>query len=61
MIRLTLYKRISSARDIDALRDLQIEMIDRFGMLPDPIKQLFAIHSQRSSGLNTPPAPRLRT
>jgi transcription-repair coupling factor (superfamily II helicase) len=41
--RLTLYKRISSARDIDALRDLQIEMIDRFGMLPEPTKQLFAV------------------
>jgi transcription-repair coupling factor (superfamily II helicase) len=41
--RLTLYKRISSARDIDALRDLQIEMIDRFGMLPEQTKQLFAV------------------
>ncbi|HET7268232.1 MAG TPA: transcription-repair coupling factor [Oleiagrimonas sp.] len=41
--RLTLYKRIASARDEDALRDLKVEMIDRFGMLPDPIKQLFAI------------------
>ena len=41
--RLTLYKRISSARDIDALRDLQIEMIDRFGMLPEQTKHLFAV------------------
>ena len=41
--RLTLYKRISSARDLDALRDLQIEMIDRFGMLPEQTKQLFAV------------------
>ncbi|HEX7339619.1 MAG TPA: TRCF domain-containing protein, partial [Rhodanobacteraceae bacterium] len=41
--RLTLYKRIASARDDDALRDLKIEMIDRFGLLPDPVKQLFAI------------------
>jgi len=40
--RLTLYKRISSARDGDALRELQVEMIDRFGLLPDPVKQLFA-------------------
>ncbi|WP_368562217.1 transcription-repair coupling factor [Pseudoxanthomonas sp. UTMC 1351] len=40
--RLTLYKRISSARDIDELRDLQVEMIDRFGILPDPAKYLFA-------------------
>ncbi|MEO8460123.1 MAG: transcription-repair coupling factor, partial [Dokdonella sp.] len=41
--RLTLYKRIASARDEDQLRDLQIEMIDRFGLLPEPVKHLFAI------------------
>jgi len=40
--RLTLYKRIASARDIDQLKELQVEMIDRFGLLPDPTKQLFA-------------------
>ncbi|MBP6751246.1 MAG: transcription-repair coupling factor, partial [Xanthomonadaceae bacterium] len=40
--RLTLYKRISGARDADQLRELQVEMIDRFGMLPDPAKHLFA-------------------
>jgi transcription-repair coupling factor (superfamily II helicase) len=41
--RLTLYKRISSARDADRLRELQVEMIDRFGLLPDPAKLLFAV------------------
>ncbi|WP_370567864.1 TRCF domain-containing protein, partial [Enterobacter cloacae complex sp. P4RS] len=41
--RLTLYKRISSARDSDALRELQVEMISRFGLLPDAAKHLFAI------------------
>ena len=41
--RLTLYKRISSARDGDELRDLQVEMIDRFGLFPDAVKHLFAI------------------
>ena len=41
--RLTLYKRISSARDSAGLRELQVEMIDRFGLLPDPAKHLFAI------------------
>ncbi|HEY0178375.1 MAG TPA: transcription-repair coupling factor [Dokdonella sp.] len=40
--RLTLYKRIASARSDEELRDLQVEMIDRFGLLPDPIKHLFA-------------------
>lgn len=41
--RLTLYKRISSATDADALRELQVEMIDRFGLLPPPAQNLFAI------------------
>ena len=43
--RLTLYKRIASARDAEALRELQVEMIDRFGLLPDAVKNLFAIAS----------------
>ena len=41
--RLTLYKRISSAADEDALRELQVEMVDRFGLLPDPVKNLFTV------------------
>jgi transcription-repair coupling factor (superfamily II helicase) len=41
--RLTLYKRIASARNADQLRDLQVEMIDRFGLLPEPTKTLFAL------------------
>ncbi|MBZ4038650.1 transcription-repair coupling factor [Novilysobacter selenitireducens] len=41
--RLTLYKRVSGARDTAELRELQVEMIDRFGLLPDPAKHLFAI------------------
>ncbi|WHZ18782.1 MAG: Transcription-repair coupling factor [Rhodanobacteraceae bacterium] len=43
--RLTLYKRIAGARDDEALRDLQVEMIDRFGLLPPSTKNLFAIAS----------------
>ncbi len=41
--RLTLYKRISSAADDEELRDLQVEMVDRFGLLPDAVKNLFAV------------------
>ncbi|MFT3755918.1 MAG: transcription-repair coupling factor [Pseudoxanthomonas sp.] len=41
--RLTLYKRISGARDKEELRELQVEMIDRFGLLPDPARHLFAV------------------
>ncbi|MFZ0871775.1 MAG: TRCF domain-containing protein, partial [Rhodanobacter sp.] len=43
--RLTLYKRIASARSEEDLRDLQVEMIDRFGLLPAPTKQLFSVAS----------------
>jgi transcription-repair coupling factor (superfamily II helicase) len=43
--RLTLYKRIASAKNEDQLRDLQVEMIDRFGLLPEPTKTLFALSS----------------
>lgn len=42
-MRLTFYKRISSAKHVDHLDELQIEMIDRFGLLPDQIKALFKI------------------
>jgi len=38
--RLILYKRIASAESPDALRELQVEMIDRFGLLPEPAKNL---------------------
>ncbi len=40
--RLVLYKRISSTETKDELRDLQVEMIDRFGLLPEQVKVLFA-------------------
>ncbi len=38
--RLILYKRIASAADEDGLKELQVEMIDRFGLLPEPSKHL---------------------
>lgn len=45
--RLLFYKRISNADDKDGLTDIRTEMIDRFGILPDQTKQLFAIHGLR--------------
>jgi transcription-repair coupling factor (superfamily II helicase) len=39
--RLVLYKRIANARTKDELKDIQIEMIDRFGLLSEQIKNLF--------------------
>lgn len=43
--RLMMYKRIANAETDDALRELQIEMIDRFGLLPEQSKSLFRISS----------------
>jgi len=40
--RLILYKRIANAKNQEELDDLQVELIDRFGLLPDPAKTLFA-------------------
>jgi transcription-repair coupling factor (superfamily II helicase) len=42
-MRLVMYKRIASAEDVEALRALQVEMIDRFGLLPDETKTLFTL------------------
>lgn len=41
--RLVLYKRISNAKDTEELKELQVEIIDRFGLLPEPVKTLFAV------------------
>ena len=41
--RLVLYKRIGGAQDLEGLYDLQLETIDRFGLLPIPSKTLFGI------------------
>lgn len=42
-LRLVLYKRIAAAASEEELRELQVEMIDRFGLLPEPAKNLFRI------------------
>jgi len=41
--RLILYKRIANAADQDGLNELQVEMIDRFGLLPEPAKHLIRL------------------
>jgi transcription-repair coupling factor (superfamily II helicase) len=41
--RLVMYKRLANAQSEEALRDLQVEMIDRFGLLPEAIKNLFRV------------------
>jgi transcription-repair coupling factor (superfamily II helicase) len=40
-LRLVLYKRIASAGTEAELRELQVEFIDRFGLLPEPARMLF--------------------
>ncbi|MFY2508319.1 transcription-repair coupling factor [Vibrio pectenicida] len=41
--RLSMYKQIASVSDQVELEDLKIELIDRFGLLPDATKNLLAV------------------
>tara|TARA_B100001093_G_C26645650_1_gene935173 strand:- start:246 stop:914 length:669 start_codon:yes stop_codon:yes gene_type:complete len=43
--RLVLYKRIASLRNDEELKELQVEMIDRFGLFPIAVKNLFRLTS----------------
>jgi transcription-repair coupling factor (superfamily II helicase) len=42
-LRLLFYKKISNARTTDELDKLKIEMIDRFGLLPEAVQSLFLL------------------
>jgi transcription-repair coupling factor (superfamily II helicase) len=42
-LRLSLYKRIANSKDKHALKELQVEMIDRFGLLPEAAKNLIQV------------------
>jgi len=42
-LRLILYKRIASAKSKQELRDMQVELIDRFGLLPEASRNLMRI------------------
>jgi transcription-repair coupling factor (superfamily II helicase) len=46
-LRLILYKRIASAGSGNELDELKVEFIDRFGLLPDVVKNLFQITELR--------------
>ncbi len=48
-LRLILYKRISAAETARELRELQVELIDRFGLLPDATKHLLRIAGIRKT------------
>jgi transcription-repair coupling factor (superfamily II helicase) len=45
--RLVLYKRLASVHDAEELTQLQEELIDRFGALPDPARALLDTHRLR--------------
>jgi transcription-repair coupling factor (superfamily II helicase) len=49
-MRLTLYKRLSNCQTKEHLHELQVEMIDRFGLLPDQVKALFQLAELRQLG-----------
>ncbi|WP_437610862.1 transcription-repair coupling factor [Erwinia sp. V71] len=45
--RLSLYKRIASAKEESELEELKVELIDRFGLLPDAARNLLDIAALR--------------
>ncbi len=45
--RLSIYKRLATCATMDALTDIQEELIDRFGKLPDPTQALIETHRLR--------------
>ena len=54
-MRLSFYKRIASAENVEALKELKVELTDRFGLLPEATKNLFQItqirHLAKTLGL----------
>jgi transcription-repair coupling factor (superfamily II helicase) len=45
--RLVIYKRLANCNTGEELEDMQQELIDRFGLLPDPAQALFDCHRLR--------------
>ena len=45
--RLLFYKRISNTDTQEKLGNIRMELIDRFGIPPQPVKQLFSVHQIR--------------
>ncbi|MCC2615877.1 transcription-repair coupling factor [Aestuariibacter halophilus] len=41
--RLSLYKKLASCKTLDDIDELQVELIDRFGLLPEPAKNLIKV------------------
>lgn len=45
--RLLFYKRISNTDTQEKLDNIRMELIDRFGIPPQAVKQLFSVHQVR--------------
>jgi transcription-repair coupling factor (superfamily II helicase) len=45
--RLVIYKRLANCATLEELEEMQQELIDRFGLLPDPTQALFDCHRLR--------------
>src|SRR5262245_43962258 len=48
--KLNLYRRLAETRSLDELDDLTLEMLDRFGQLPEPAVALFELRRLRLLG-----------
>ncbi len=51
--RLRMYKRISALKTSDSLRDMEAELVDRYGPIPEPVRQLlnYAVVKSRAEQL----------
>ncbi|MFQ6004754.1 MAG: transcription-repair coupling factor [Woeseia sp.] len=50
-LRLIMYKRISSTETREQLKDLQVELIDRFGLLPEAARNLLRLAAIKQDAL----------
>ncbi|MDX6522911.1 MAG: hypothetical protein QOI17_424, partial [Gaiellales bacterium] len=46
-VKIDLHRRLALSLTVSELRELRAEVADRFGPLPDPVDNLFAIHESR--------------
>ena len=50
--RLGMYKRVASCANLGDIDELQVELIDRFGLLPDAAKNLFSLQQLKMQASN---------
>ena len=51
-MRLMLYKQIANAETLEELKEAEVELIDRFGLLPEPAKTLLKVAEIKLSASN---------